>query len=225
MRSNLAKLIGIFRLERSEKECRCCGTRDRTMISMLCWRALGPKRDNDLGLTTPQEVDDLTDESIGVHFPQHTVAVAGRRERSDPQNARRRRELYSPARPELRSRRNGDAGALSGIPVRGTEEIDAISTHGELRDRSPRGERLVVRVCENAAESTHDVRQPLGASVAPVPTAEELNHGEEDVEQIEVDLYGRRHVVIFAVRSRTDNPPRIENEKPSEHEDRSGREP
>ena len=78
-----------------------------------------------------------------------------RRERSNPEHTGGSRQLDAAQRSELGARRDGDAGASAGIPVRCAEEIDSITARRELRERAARRERLVVRVSEDAGEPMH----------------------------------------------------------------------
>ena len=50
--------------------------------------------------------------------------------------------------------------------------------------------------------------------------AEQLKNGEKDVQQVEIDLHRRWHVIVFAVGSGPHDPPCVENEQSAEHEDR-----
>src|SRR5438067_13132083 len=61
------------------------------------------------------------------------------------------------------------------------------------------------------------------SSAAPVAPAEQLKNGEKDVQQVEIDLHRRRHVIVFAVRSGPHDPPCVEHEQSAEYEDRSCR--
>jgi hypothetical protein len=125
------------------------------MITMVCWCALWSEGEHDIRSVAPHKEDDLADKPIGIDFAQDAVAMSRSRERGDTEYVRSGGKLATPASGKLRARRNGDAGILAGIPVSGAEKIDLCFSGGELGDRSARRERLVVRMCEYAAESTH----------------------------------------------------------------------
>jgi hypothetical protein len=120
------------------------------MVTMPGRGTLGSKGDDDIGLISPQKVDDLSDESVGIDVPQNAVAVAGRRKRRNAENARRCPELRSTTRRQIRARRDGDAGSLAGIPVGSAEEVDPIARGRDLRQCAAHRERFVVRMRENA---------------------------------------------------------------------------
>lgn len=193
------------------------------MIAMLGRRSLGSECQHDIGTVPAQKEDDLANEPLGIHLFQDTVTVSWCGKRPDPENPTRHRELGATSCCQLVSRRNGDARAFSGIPISRAKQIDLFTSRGKLRDRPAGAERLVIRVGENAAETAHGSHRWTSAS--PVTPAQKLQHSEEDIEQVEIDLNRGRHVVILTVGARPHDPPRVEHEKPAKNEDCPSREP
>ena len=125
------------------------------MIAMMTRRAFRSERDDDVGPIPAQKIDDLADEQILIDFAQGAVGMPGRRERPDAEYARGRGELGPPHCSQFGARSDGDARASPGIPVRRTEQIDPIPSRRKLRERTPRRERLVVGMGEDAGEPMH----------------------------------------------------------------------
>jgi hypothetical protein len=129
------------------------------MIAMLRRCSFGSKGQHDVGTISAEKEHDLADESLGIDLFQDAVAMTRRGERRDSENSTRDGELAATTRSQLDTRRNGDTGALAGIPVGSTKQIDPVAERRELCDRPAGAERLVIRVGENAAESAHGPRR------------------------------------------------------------------
>src|ERR1051325_3621725 len=117
----LPELIGVLGWEAGGEVRARGGARHRPVVAMLRRRPFGPERQHDMRTMTSKEQDDLANQPLWIDLLQRAVGMPGSGEGCDPQYLRRRRELGSSQPRELGTGRNGDAGALSGIPVRCAE--------------------------------------------------------------------------------------------------------
>src|SRR5690349_8186155 len=108
------------------------------MIAMAGRRAFGAKPDHDRRLRSPQKRDDVANELCWLELMEGPVCVAGKLDRLDPENTRRIAKLVPTNSRELLSRRHGDAGSLSGVPVRCAKQISCDPLGAVLGD-SPAG--------------------------------------------------------------------------------------
>lgn len=125
------------------------------MIAVLSRCALGAERQDDLWTAAAEEEHDLADEPVLIDIAQAAIRMARRRERPDPEHTRRRRQLGTPSGAELGTRRNGDAGSFSSIPVSRAKNIDSVAARRQFRERSSNRERFVVGMGEDASEPMH----------------------------------------------------------------------
>ena len=119
---------------------------------MTGWRTLRAKRDDHRRPRSANERYHVANELRRIELMQRAVAITRRHDRLDTQHARRRVELYATNRGKLLSRRNRDAGAFSGVPIRCTKQIGWDSCFGVFGDSPAGAKRLVVGMREDTAE-------------------------------------------------------------------------
>src|SRR5215470_2014711 len=90
-------------------------------------RSFGAEADDDGRACSAQKADDIANELRGLELMQRSVAIAGKLDGLDSEDARRCPRLVFPDLGQFLARRNGDAGVFSSVPVRCAKQISADS--------------------------------------------------------------------------------------------------
>ena len=125
---------------------------DRAMVAVAGRSALGPEGKDDLRSLAAQKRDDLSDGDVGVRRGERSVRMPAMIDRGHSELGARLDQLRAADSSQFLTRRHGDAGRTSGIPVSGRIDRAANAFLGVLRQRSSRGEGLVVRMREDCRE-------------------------------------------------------------------------
>ena len=165
------------------------------MVTMASGSALRTEGDHDGRLRLPDEAYDGRGQLGWIGLLERAVAIPAELHRFDAENARRRQCFFTAQTGELLSRRNGDAGIFSGVPIGRAKKISPNSCIGELGEHPADAIRLVVRMRENACD-------PVCCQLPPPTTAEQAENEDEHVEQVEIDRDRRHHVIILPVSAR-----------------------
>jgi hypothetical protein len=126
---------------------------------MLGRRSFWSERENDVRSTLSNEIHDLANQPILIDLAQPAIRMPGCSQRLDAEYLGGRGELAAPQRSQFCSRRDGDAGALSGIPVGGAKQIDSNPCCRELREGPSGRERFVVGMGKDARQPIHGSRR------------------------------------------------------------------